>query len=329
MIHGPCGGVLADGRCEVAEHPCTFLDLPTVRYTGEVFPDVPRTAAADRMRERLDLGRVIVADLPDRALDAESTRAVARTLRGTVDAVLLGDAPDARVQFSPTYRAALVVGEGLAAWSGVNDRDRNRVAIEGELAGLADVGAAGVHCVTGDHPLAGDRPDAMPVFDLDATSTVPLALAAGHLVSVGETPAAPPVERRPERLLEKERAAATVCFVDHCGGPDAVARFVREARALGSVSRFVACVPFVVDVRSAALLGEFPGFLAPDGYLDRIVSAADALTAGIEAAVRLAEEMLGIPGVAGVDLSGGPGARGDHGSFADALAEAGTRIARS
>ena len=26
MVFGPCGGVRDDGRCELADHPCTFLD---------------------------------------------------------------------------------------------------------------------------------------------------------------------------------------------------------------------------------------------------------------------------------------------------------------
>ncbi|HEV7187988.1 MAG TPA: methylenetetrahydrofolate reductase C-terminal domain-containing protein, partial [Blastococcus sp.] len=28
MVFGPCGGVRPDGRCEVAEHRCVFLDRP-------------------------------------------------------------------------------------------------------------------------------------------------------------------------------------------------------------------------------------------------------------------------------------------------------------
>ncbi|MER3482437.1 MAG: methylenetetrahydrofolate reductase, partial [Meiothermus sp.] len=82
--------------------------------------------------------------------------------------MLLGDHGGARVQFPPAYRAMLVKRTGLEPWVGLNCRDRNRVALEAELAALKHLGVAGVHAVTGDHPVSGHRPDALPVFDLDS-----------------------------------------------------------------------------------------------------------------------------------------------------------------
>ena len=105
---------------------------------------------------------------------------------------LLGDHGAERVHFPPSYRARLLADEGVAAWPGVNCRDRNRVALEGELAACADAGVAGVHCVTGDHPALGHRPDAMPVFDLDSTDLTALARREGLRVSVAHAPASPP-----------------------------------------------------------------------------------------------------------------------------------------
>jgi len=317
MEFGPCGGVGPDGRCEVADHPCSFLDAPTARWEGAPVAAVLHPAAA-ALRDRLARGRVVVADLPAEPLSAAGIAECAELLHDRVDAVLCGDSGSARVQFPPAYRARLVQEAGLTAWSGLNNRDRNRVAIEGELAALADAGAAAVHCVTGDHTDSGHRPDAKPVFDLDSTRTTALARSFGHLVSVGESPAAPPVARRPARLLEKQRAGAEVCFVDHCGSAEPVRRFVAEAHDLGVSTTFIACVPVVVDQRSADVLASFPGIVLPAGYLDRIVSASDAREAGIAAAVTLAEEMLAVDGVTGVNLSGW--------APAEALAEIGRRL---
>lgn len=324
MVFGPCGGVRAGGACEVAEDPCVFLDRAPLAWpeAGERGPQLP---AAEAMRKRLRAGRVVVADIPARPMDAGSLRRSARTLVGSVDAVLLGDSPAQRVQFPPAYRAMLVAAEGPAVWSGVNARDRNRVAIEGELAALADVGVAGVHSVTGDHTLSGSRPDAAPVFDLDSPRIAALARGFGHLVSVAESPAAEPVAVRPARLIEKLRAGADVCYVDHCGGAAAVRSFVDRVHTQGAAPVFLACVPVVLDRSSARLLAGFPTLVPPEGFLDRILSAADPQREGIAAAVELAERMLEIPGVAGVNLSGGPGGGGEH-RYAEALAEIGTTL---
>jgi 5,10-methylenetetrahydrofolate reductase len=314
MDFGPCGGVNFDGSCEVSPHRCVFLDLPTVGWPGAAAP-----AAQSRMRELMATRQVVIADFPARALDAASIVECGTILAGRVDAVLAGDAGNARVQFPPAYRAHLIRSAGLEVWTGINCRDRNRVAIEGELAGLADVGVAAVHCVTGDHTLTGDRPDAAPVFDLDSTEVAALARSAGHLVSVGEAPATPPVDRRPARLLEKMRAGAEVCFVNHAGGVEPVREFIDRAQQLGAAMSFIPCVPVVVDRESAALLESFTTLVLPPGYLRRILEAADPFVAGIDAAVELSREFLAIGGVRGVNLSGGT-STGREPWFAEALA---------
>ncbi len=317
MEHGPCGGVRPDGECEIGGLRCSFVDGATVPW-----------AETARRPRPWELGGVVVADLPARALDRGSLERCAALLQGRVDAVLAGDSGAERVQFPPAYRARLLRDAGLEVWSGLNCRDRNRVALEGELAALADVGVLAVHCVTGDHTLTGSRPDAMPVFDLDGTELAALAADAGLLVSVAEAPAAPPAARRAARLREKERAGASVCFVDHAGGVAPVARFVAEARALGVTLAFIPCVPVVVDRGSAELLRSFTSLALPPGYLDGILASADPRRAGIEAAVALGRELLALEGVVGVNLSGGPGRQdGDDLAFAAALGDIGAELA--
>lgn len=328
MEYGPCGGVEFDGTCEVSPHRCVFLDLPTVRWHGvasaqppghsDPVPAAPESSGAVQMRALMATRPVVVADFPARALDAASIAECAGILAGSVDAVLAGDAGSARVQFPPAYRASLIRAARLQVWTGFNCRDRNRVAMEGELAALAHVGVAGVHCVTGDHTNTGQRPDATPVFDLDSTEAASLARASGHLVSVAEAPATPPVDRRPDRLLEKFRAGAEVCFVNHAGGAAPVADFVARAQDLGAMMAFIPCIPIVVDRESAELLRTFTTLVLPDGYLERILAAADPFAEGVSAAVELGHEFLQIDGVTGVNLSGGAGT-GREAWFAEAL----------
>jgi 5,10-methylenetetrahydrofolate reductase len=341
MEYGPCGGVEFDGTCEVADHACVFLDTPTVRWRGPSIEPVEinlrgrvstsstsGSGSTDGMRALLQTRSIVVADFPAAALSAPSIAECAAVLRGTVDAVLAGDSGAERVQFSPAYRAHLIQSAGLPVWTGLNCRDRNRVALEGELASLAELGVAGIHCVTGDHTLTGSRPDAAPVFDLDSTELAALASAAGLLVSVGEAPATPPVEKRPARLLEKQHAGADICFVNHAGGVEPVREFIAASRALGVTLGFIPCIPIVVDRESAELLRTFTTLVLPPGYLDGILAASDVRAAGIAAAVALGRDFLALDGVVGVNLSGGAGP--DHAvEFAEALAEIGSLLRNS
>lgn len=335
MAYGPCGGVGFDGSCEVdAALPCGFLTSAPIVWNGvdraadragARVDARPESAGARAMRQLLATRPIVVADFPARALDARSITECAAELRGSVDAVLAGDHGSERVQFSPTYRAHLIAREGVAPMIGLNCRDRNRVALEGELAGLAEVGVAAVHCITGDHTQTGSRPDAQSVFDLDSTELASLARAAGHLVTVAESPTTPPVEHRPARLVQKERAGAELCFVNHCGGAAPVRRFIEKARAIGSTARFLPCLPIVLDAGSAALLRSFTTLVLPEGYADGILSQPDVRRAGIAAAIALGRELLEIEGVVGIDLSGGA-APGEERAYARAVAEIGREL---
>ena len=266
---------------------------------------------------------IVIADLPDRPLETSSVRRAASALAGVADAALFGDAGWARVQLPPSYRAALVAGEGLRPWAGLNCRDRNRVALEAELHGLADVGAA-VHCVTGDHTELGHRADAQPVFDLDSTQLAALAAAAGLLVSVAENPVAAPVELRPARAAEKAKAGAQVCIVNHAGTAERLRAFVSATQALPGADHlhFLACVPLVTTTEGLALIKTFTALALPPGFVEAIEAAPAPFVAGVDQAVHFATAALEVPGVMGVNLTAAYPAGHEDGALAATIAVA-------
>ena len=89
MTYGPCGGVAADGTCELGDRACVFLgDGGAVAWTG----GPPTNAGAnDPLLALVRVRPIVVVDLPDRPLDSESTRRAASALAGVVDAALFGD----------------------------------------------------------------------------------------------------------------------------------------------------------------------------------------------------------------------------------------------
>jgi methylenetetrahydrofolate reductase (NADPH) len=336
MTHGPCAGVHADGTCEVpGAGRCSYLDvadrdwpyqdtrIPPPR--GAAPAAAPRLPAAAAFLATAAARPVVVADLVAPPLSAGGIRACAAELAGFADAVLTGDHPGARVQFPSSYRVRLLADAGVAGWAGVNCRDTNRVALEGEIAACADAGAAGVHCVTGDHPAAGHRPDATAVFDLDSVDLVELARSSGALCSVAHAPAAPPAGKRLPRLLAKISAGADSVFVDHCGGGHQLADAVAALRGAGFRGLLLCCVPVVTSAGAAKVIASFAEGRLPPGYLDAIVSAPDPAEAGVAAAVRLAHTVLEMPGVDGVNLSGAA-EPGNEVTVTRAMAEVARRV---
>jgi 5,10-methylenetetrahydrofolate reductase len=301
MVFGPCGGVRPDERCEVAEHRCVFLDGPPVAWDGEPVPSaLPRPGS---LLDRAAAGPVVLTDLSVPPFDRRALHWVVDVLAPVSDGLLIGEHAN-RPDFPPALVAAEVLAEGGRPWTTLACRDRNRVVLEQEVAGLAALGVDGVLCVTGDARGPSVRPGATQVFDLDGTRLAALAAEAGLPAAVPESPGAPPVDLRPARVAVKQRAGAALCVLNHVAGPAEVGRFVAAARAAGATLPFVAAVAVYSDERSASVLQRFPGLHLDDVAVARVLAAPDPRAAGIAAAVAEARALLAVPGVVGVNLSG-------------------------
>ncbi|WP_222268688.1 methylenetetrahydrofolate reductase C-terminal domain-containing protein [Modestobacter marinus] len=322
MVFGPCGGVRDDGSCEVAAHPCVFLEPPLPRWTGPA-PPVPAPAAGGLI-ERARRRPVVLTDLSVRPFDRASVRAVVGVLAPVSDGLLVGEHAG-RPDLPPTLLAAEVLAAGGRPWTTLACRDRSRVVLEQEVAGLAAVGVDGVLCVTGDARGPGVRPDTTQVFDLDGTRLAALAAAAGLSVAVPESPDSPPVGLRPARIAEKQRAGARLCVLNHVRDPARLTAFTTAARTAGATLPFVAAVAVYTDELSARVLQRFPGLHLDAGVVERVLASPDPAAAGIAAAVAEARALLAVPGVVGVNLSGPASARGEE-TAAAVKAEVARRI---
>ena len=320
MVYGPCGGVRDDLSCELGTVTCPFTDGDAVAWAG-ASPSSHRVPGA---WERSGGRPIVLADLTVPPYDAASLARCTTTLAGSCDALLVGqyhDQPD----FPPTMLGALIRDAGGHPWVTLSCRDRNRVVLEQDLAGLAAAGVDAVFCVTGDARAPGVRTDVSQVFDLDGPRLAGLASAAGLPVAVPESPDAPPRGVRASRLAEKRRAGAGAAVLNHVGSADRVAAFTAAARAAGADLPVVAGVAVYTDERCARTLQAFPGLDLDPDRVEAVLAAPDPVEAGIEAAVVEAAELLAVPGVAGVNLSG-RGTSGGSERAAEIKAEIGRRV---
>jgi 5,10-methylenetetrahydrofolate reductase len=213
----------------------------------------------------------------------------------------------------------------LSPWITLSCRDRNRVVLEQELRGLHSLGLRSVLCVTGDGRGYDVRPEVTQTFDLDGPRLVSLAASVGMVAVVPETPTAPPVAGRPRRLVEKQRAGASMAVLNHVPFPQMIADFMSGARSAGLSMPVIAAVAVFTDSGSAAVLEGLPGLVLDHEVVEKVLYAADPVAAGISAAVAEARALLSIDGVEGVNLSGLASSSGTR-IGAQIKAEVGQRI---
>jgi methylenetetrahydrofolate reductase (NADPH) len=310
MEFGPCGGVYPDGQCEMVPSACVFDDV------------VPWSGPQPLRRP----GRVplVLTDFSCTPFDQADVAATARLLGPSCDAVLVGEHQN-KPDFPPTLMGRLLLDAGVTPWITLSCRDRNRVVLEQELRGLLSIGVETVFCVTGDGRGYDVRPDVTQTFDLDGPRLVSLAASVGIVAAVAETPTAPPVVGRPLRLVEKQRAGASLAVLNHVPSPDTIADFMESARAAGLSIPVIAAVAVFTDTVSAAVLQGLPGLQLDQAVTEQVLGAADPVAAGIAAAAAEARALLSIKGIEGVNVSGLASASGAH-VGAEIKAEVGRRI---
>src|ERR1700722_7344354 len=190
-------------------------------------PDLMSASLPSGLARRLTAGQfVLTAEVvPPVSCDARDLIAKALPLRGLADAVNVTDGAGARAHMSATAAAALLVRAGIEPVLQLTCRDRNRIALQGELMGAAALGVRNLLLLRGDDPSAGDQPDAKPVFDLDSRSLTgtarairdgklphgtKVAGAAPFFIGAADIPVDPPPGWAPDSLKAKVAAGARV-----------------------------------------------------------------------------------------------------------------------
>src|SRR5437773_2611007 len=208
-------------------------------------------AAGSRLERVLRSGRFAVTaelDAPDSA-DPAAVYKNALVLAEVCDAINATDGASSNCHMSSMGCCALLARAGYEAVLQVSCRDRNRIAIQGDLLGAAAMGVKNVLCLTGDGVQAGDQPEARPVFDLDSITllrTARILRDKGQFLSgrklespprlflgAAENPFVPPFDFRPLRLAKKVEAGADFIQTQFCFDVPRLRQFMAKVRDLG------------------------------------------------------------------------------------------------
>jgi methylenetetrahydrofolate reductase (NADPH) len=240
---------------------------------------------------------------------------------GYADAVNVTDSPTGSAHMSPVAGAALVAAEGAEPTIQLACRDRNRLALTGDLLGAWALGARNGLGLTGDRVSAGDHPEAVEVHDLTVIDLVRFAVqlrdrgislagtavepAPRYFVGVADVPLAEPYDAT--RLEAKADAGADFVQTQIAYDVDALGEWAERVRPLGLFERMFALVG-VAPPRSAAsvrfMREHLPGVIVPGDVVRRLEEAEDPVEEGVRITVEVIKRLREIDGVAGVHVMG-------------------------
>ncbi|HDD40545.1 MAG TPA: methylenetetrahydrofolate reductase [Nitrososphaeria archaeon] len=282
---------------------------------------------ADSKLERiLESGEfAVTAEIgPPKSADAEVIRRKARTLKGYIDAFNVTDGQTAVVRMASWAACLIGKEEGLEPIVQMTCRDRNRIALQMDILGVAALGIKNILCLTGDHVSMGNHPSAKPVYDLDSIQLIKIVkdmrdekrFQCGEKITVEPrlyigavtNPfAGYPLELDVLRLEKKVKAGAdfiqTQCVYD-IEKFEKWMKLVRE-RKLHEKVHIIAGVTPLKSYRMAKYMKEnVPGIEIPDKILERMRNAPKekAREEGVEICVEIIERLKEIEGVHGIHV---------------------------
>jgi 5,10-methylenetetrahydrofolate reductase len=284
---------------------------------------LPGHSSRGRLERVLRRGEfAITAELnPPDSADPQDVYNRVAPFEGWVDAINAVDASGANCHMSSVGICALLTRMGYAPVLQVACRDRNRIAIQGDVLGAAAMGVANILCLTGDGVQAGDQPGALPVFDLDCMSLLETVrtmrderrfLSGRKLTSpphmflgAAANPFAPPYEFRPLRLAKKIAAGAQFVQTQYCFDLPLFRQFMARVRDLGLDEKcfIMAGVGPLASAKTAKWIrSNVPGIHIPDAVVARLEGAANQKQEGKRICIELMQEIREMPGVSGVHV---------------------------
>jgi methylenetetrahydrofolate reductase (NADPH) len=288
-------------------------------------PDVDVMRAGSRLERVLRSGRfAVTAELaPADTSEASAIYDRALVLAEVADAINVTDASGAHVHMSSLGASALLTRAGYEPVLQINCRDRNRIAIQGDLLGAAALGIRNVLCLTGDGVQVGDQPDAIPVFDLDSVqllqtakimrdqgiflSTRKIEQPPRLFLGAASNPFAPPYHIRPIRLAKKVAAGADFIQTQYCFDLERMREFMRAVIDLG-LEKQVFILAGAGPLRSARtatwMMENIPGVHIPEEIIHRLrkTPAKHQAEEGINICVEIIHQLREIEGISGVHL---------------------------
>ncbi|MBW1810687.1 MAG: methylenetetrahydrofolate reductase [Deltaproteobacteria bacterium] len=260
---------------------------------------------------------------PPRGADPEVVLKKVELLKGNIDACNVTDNQTSVVRMSSIAGCVLLKQAGVEPLLQMVVRDRNRIALQSDLLGASALGIRNLLCLSGDHQIFGDDPQAKNVHDIDSIQWINLVktmrdegkfpsgkeLKGSPKMFIGcaVNPFADPYEIRVARLALKATAGADFVQTQCIFNLEKFERYMEDVRKR-DLHKKVAILAGVTPLKSAGMAKfmakNVAGMDIPADVIKRVaaVDKKEQPKVGIQMCIEMIDRLRKIEGVAGVHV---------------------------
>ena len=249
---------------------------------------------------------------PPKGYDFTECVETAQLLKGKVHGVNVTDMQSACLKASSLGLCIKLKQAGVEPILQMTGRDRNRMAIMGDILSAAAFGIDTMLALTGDHTVVGDCKSSKPVYDLDSVGILEMlsemeatgADCGGNPITGGApaffkgasvTPVYEPQILQINKLRQKVEAGAKYIQTQGIFDLESLKRFMDAVDKAGiSVPIMAGIIPLKAAGMAKFMNENVPGIAVPQEQIDRLAAAAEE---GKEKGVK------GLPAKLGIEMA--------------------------
>lgn len=246
-----------------------------------------------------------------------------KSLKGLADAINVTDGAGANSHMSALATAAIIAEDGIEPILQFTTRDRNRIAIQGDLLGGWALNIPNILCLYGDEVKSGDQPEAKEVRDLDTISLLKtannikinknypsgrkIANAPDFFIGGADTPFKINDDFDGANLFKKIDVGVEFFQTQYAFDELILQKYMKRLNQLGIISKvyFIVGLGIIKSAKSARWMNaNLFGINIPDDIIKRIDKSENEKAEGKKICIELIQKYKSIDGVSGIHLMG-------------------------
>ncbi|MDP7196978.1 MAG: methylenetetrahydrofolate reductase [SAR202 cluster bacterium] len=242
-------------------------------------------------------------------------------LKGVADAVNVTDSPGAKAHMSSLTASIILAQNGIDPILQLTVRDRNRLALQGDLIGASALGVNNILCLKGDDPKNGDQPETKIVNDIDSLTLVSTAnmmrkekkFPSGRTIDpspklfIGRAEVPTQGKPNPKKILDEINKGVDFFQTQYVFDVKLLNEYMKvlgDEGILEKTNFIIGLGPFA-SAKSARWMNEnLFGVDVPDQIIKRLEGAEDQKEESKKICIELIDNYRNIQGVKGVHLMG-------------------------